>query len=390
MGEAGKSFMIGLAAAVGLCFTLTACSHLPFWSGAHEEDPALNAEPPVSLSGDMGDIDREISLASSRPEALVGENSMGVSELSEDVEAQNDPLALSEVPSELLGHDESQIAAPSFLSLPKPGSSEERRLASMHTRQNLCTGSDTLCITSPYGVKRSSRRSHKGIDIRAPMGSPIMAFRSGVVVRAEYHHSYGYMVEIQQSDGLLARYAHMSQILVSRGAHVQPGLMIGRVGSTGRSTGPHLHFELLRDNRQMNPMAVLPSPKQVVTKATPADMAEARKAMSARKKMSKKAVKKTGRKASAKKTSAKKASVQKTSAKTNVKKTSAASSASKAPAAKKGTVQKTVKKTNAAPKKTTAKNNSTVKKAASKTNAAGSAAKKTNGGTSAKVQKKTS
>ncbi len=281
MGEAKKCSVVWrflLITCMGVL--LTACASL---KAQPPEEYALNASAPISLSGDMGlaDIDREISLATERPEALVGEHSMGVSELSEDVERRGDPLELSEFSLELLPGDKS--GAEDIIALPRPGSREERHLASLHTNQNLCSGSETLCITSPYGARRSSRRSHKGIDIRAPLGSPIMAFRGGVVLKAEFHRSYGFMVEIQQDDGLMARYAHMSQILVNKGVHVQPGFMIGRVGSTGRSTGAHLHFELLRDNRQMNPMVVLPSTSQVVTKATPADVAEARKAMASRK-----------------------------------------------------------------------------------------------------------
>lgn len=346
MAEAKKrSLRCRLAAVFCMGAVLAAC--VPRSAQTPEEDLFLTAGPPVSLSGDMSmgpaDLDREISLASSKPEALVGANSMGVSELSEDVEARNDPLALSELPSELLVLDGKGLTAfpRQNISLPKPGSAEEKRLAAMHTQQSLCNGSETLCITSPYGVKRSSRRYHKGIDIRAPMGSPIMAFRSGVVVKSEYHHSYGYMIEIQQDDGLIARYAHMSQLIARKGDRVQPGLMIGRVGSTGRSTGPHLHFELLRDNKQMNPMVLLPTPKQVVTKATPEDVAAVRKAAAARKSAKKSAVKKSSSKKTTvtkKTSSSKKTTATKTTA-SSAKKTTAGGKTS-------GTAQ-AVKKTEA-------------------------------------------
>ena len=342
-----RSLTCRLAAVFCMGAMLAAC--VPRSSQTPEDDLFLNVAPPVSLSGDMSmgpaDIDHEISIASSKPEVLVGENSMGVSELSEDVEARNDPLALSELPSELLVLDGSGSTAfpRQNISLPKPGSAEEKRLAAVHTQQSLCNGSETLCITSPYGVKRSSRRYHKGIDIRAPMGSPIMAFRGGVVVKSEYHHSYGYMIEIQQDDGLLARYAHMSQLIARKGDRVQPGLMIGRVGSTGRSTGPHLHFELLRDNKHMNPMVLLPTPKHVVTKATPEDVAAVRKAAQSRKSSKKSAVKKSSSK---KKTAVKKASSTK---KTAARKTSSSARKSTASTSKKtssttktGTSRKTV------------------------------------------------
>jgi murein DD-endopeptidase MepM/ murein hydrolase activator NlpD len=246
-------------------------------------------------------LDRELSLASNAPEFLVGSESLSISELSEHRALYGDALELDD--------DDFTLSTPVILPQPAPishssgkrpvpGSTQERSLAALNTKAALCgNGGETVCITSPYGVRRSSRRSHKGIDIRAPLGSPIMAFRSGVVVQAEYHASYGYMVDIQQDDGILARYAHMSQILTRKGDRVQPGLMIGRVGSTGRSTGPHLHFELIRNNSQVNPMALLPTPKQVVSKGTDADTAAARAALARsgkqRVKMSSKSGKKT-------------------------------------------------------------------------------------------------
>lgn len=371
MGEAEHTSAIGrLLLAACMCVMLSAC--LPRKAETSDE-LTLASSPPVSLSGDMdfADIDHEISLATEMPEALVGEYSMGVSELSEDLEKRHDPLELSDLSLELLPGDQS--GAESLLSLPKPGSKEERKIVSRNTSQNLCSGSDTLCITSPYGVRRSSRRAHKGIDIRAPFGSPIMAFRSGVVHKAEFHRSYGFMVEIQQDDGLMARYAHMSQILVSKGSHVQPGFMIGRVGSTGRSTGPHLHFELLRDNRQMNPMIALPSTHNVVKKATPADVAEARKAMASRKgKVSKSASRKVAKKskgrASSKKIAAKSKSTKKPSAqaqasskKTTVKKSSSTKAMAKAPAKKTATKATAQKSSKNAARKTGASKSTAVK-----------------------------
>ena len=163
--------------------------------------------------------------------------------------------------------------------IPAPGTTEEKALIALNTQEALCGPGETVCLTSPFGVRRSGNHVHKGVDIRAPFGSPIMAFRSGVVLRAQYHKTYGYLVEIQQDDGLIARYAHMSHMLTTKGSRVESGLMIGRVGSTGRSTGPHLHFELLRNDRQTNPMVYLSTLDYVVTKATDEDAAAARVAL---------------------------------------------------------------------------------------------------------------
>ncbi len=142
----------------------------------------------------------------------------------------------------------------------------------------MCDGRKIVCISSPFGVKRPGH-IHKGVDISAPFGSPIKAFRSGVVIDARRHHSYGNVVDIQQNDGLISRYAHMSQILVKPGETVWQGQIIGRVGSTGRSSGPHLHFELIRGNMAMNPMLMLASPSHVVAAATANDAEHARRAL---------------------------------------------------------------------------------------------------------------
>lgn len=94
---------------------------------------------------------------------------------------------------------------------------------------------------------------HAGFDYAAPYGTPILASAGGRVVRAGPNGSFGNTVEIDHGDGLVTRYGHLSRILVRVGDPLLPGQPIARVGSTGRSTGPHLHFEILRDGRQVRP-----------------------------------------------------------------------------------------------------------------------------------------
>jgi murein DD-endopeptidase MepM/ murein hydrolase activator NlpD len=98
---------------------------------------------------------------------------------------------------------------------------------------------------------------HTGIDFRAEHGSPIRATAPGKVVTAEYSGGYGNMVEIEHAGGITTRYAHMSAILVSEGQMVTSGAIVGRVGSTGRSTGPHLHYETRVDGDAVNPIRFL-------------------------------------------------------------------------------------------------------------------------------------
>ena len=94
---------------------------------------------------------------------------------------------------------------------------------------------------------------HYGVDMTAPRGTPIKASSPGLVSYAGYKGGYGYTVEIKHGNGISTKYAHMSRILVGRGRYVGRGSTIGRVGSTGFSTGPHLHFEVKVNNSPVNP-----------------------------------------------------------------------------------------------------------------------------------------
>lgn len=113
-------------------------------------------------------------------------------------------------------------------------------------------------LTSGYGWRWG--RMHKGVDIAAPIGTPIMAAAPGVVVKAGWNSGgYGNMVDIQHSDGTLTRYGHNKRLLVHTGEAVQQGQQISEMGSTGFSTGPHLHFEVHpMGKKAVNPIAYLP------------------------------------------------------------------------------------------------------------------------------------
>jgi murein DD-endopeptidase MepM/ murein hydrolase activator NlpD len=98
---------------------------------------------------------------------------------------------------------------------------------------------------------------HEGVDFPADPGTPIVAAASGKVVAAGYHPQYGKIVEIDHGNGLLSRYAHASQVFVREGDLVMRGQPVGSVGSTGRSTGPHLHFEVMLNGVPQNPARFL-------------------------------------------------------------------------------------------------------------------------------------
>ena len=102
-------------------------------------------------------------------------------------------------------------------------------------------------ISSRFGRRNISVRGntyHVGVDIAAPPGTTVRAAQGGVVSRAGWLGSYGYVVYLEHPNGAQTRYAHMRRVGVARGRRVQQGEGLGEVGSTGASTGPHLHFEL--------------------------------------------------------------------------------------------------------------------------------------------------
>lgn len=98
---------------------------------------------------------------------------------------------------------------------------------------------------------------HPGIDFSAPSGTPIIASGNGTVTTVGYDAAYGRFLEISHSDGFASKYAHARKIHVRQGQVVQRGQIIAEVGSTGRSTGPHLHYEITHHGRHVNPMQFL-------------------------------------------------------------------------------------------------------------------------------------
>ena len=116
-------------------------------------------------------------------------------------------------------------------------------------------------LSSSYGWRKhpfSAEPSvHEGLDFAAPSGTPILAAAGGVIRTAARQSGFGNLVEIDHGDGLLTRYAHAEVLLVKKGDVVSRGQMIARVGSTGLSTGPHLHFEVRQYDKSLDPRAYL-------------------------------------------------------------------------------------------------------------------------------------
>lgn len=117
-------------------------------------------------------------------------------------------------------------------------------------------------VSSGWGMRfdpfTSQLARHEGLDFTATDGTPILAAAGGLVTRSGWEATYGNIVEITHAEGFMTRYAHISQRRVTEGQRVTRGQHIADVGSTGRSTGPHLHFEVFRHGRVLNPAQVLP------------------------------------------------------------------------------------------------------------------------------------
>lgn len=118
-----------------------------------------------------------------------------------------------------------------------------------------------LEFTSNFGIRsdpfRGTAAMHSGVDIPGPTGTPIYATANGMVAHADRQGGYGNLVEINHGKGIATRYGHLSKILVADGARVTRGQLIGLMGSTGRSTGPHLHYEVRIDGHAVNPVPFL-------------------------------------------------------------------------------------------------------------------------------------
>lgn len=117
-------------------------------------------------------------------------------------------------------------------------------------------------LSSTFGPRGDG--FHRGVDFAAPLGTPILASLAGTVIRSEYHNSWGNYVAIEHENGLTTLYAHNNQNLVTVGQTVAQGEIIASMGSTGNSTGPHLHFEVslsssLAQDQLIDPLSVLPS-----------------------------------------------------------------------------------------------------------------------------------
>jgi len=135
---------------------------------------------------------------------------------------------------------------------------EYRQLRAMPTGQPLAGRKE---LTSLYGMRidpfHRGMAFHSGIDFNVQPGTAILSAGDGVVLKVDHNDSYGNFVEVEHSGHIVSKYAHASKVIVTPGQAVLRGQVLGEVGNTGRSTGPHLHFEVVRNQAFVDPMRVL-------------------------------------------------------------------------------------------------------------------------------------
>lgn len=122
---------------------------------------------------------------------------------------------------------------------------------------------DGVRLTSEFGMRShpvlGGRRMHQGIDLSSPIGTPVHATADGMVGRADWFSSYGLFISIAHGASMETRYGHLSRLNVAAGQFVRKGDVIGYVGSTGRSTGAHLHYEVRVEGQAVNPIPYMQS-----------------------------------------------------------------------------------------------------------------------------------
>lgn len=136
---------------------------------------------------------------------------------------------------------------------------------------------ENFVMTSSFGMREhpilGGEHAHKGVDLAAPVGTPVYAPADGTVARANWFSSYGLYIQIEHGGNIETRYGHLSRVAVAAGQQVHKGDLIGFVGTTGRSTGPHLHYEVRVGGQAVNPVPYMQAAVTSVPTAPAAQLA---------------------------------------------------------------------------------------------------------------------
>lgn len=276
-----RLFMAGLALSVALMLVAAGLYHWVFLKGARDGWPVIGSLVRLVVQDEFAQRDRylrenldamarkvgEMQARLMQLEAL-GERVSGLAGLNPpDVKAppgrggvliEGRPLTLEELQSTLRDLDQLASQRIDLLTV------VESRLFEQKIQKSLVPTQPPVAEVPPgsgfgWRIDPFTGRSalHTGLDFAAETGTPILAAAGGVVVTQEYHPAYGNVVEIDHGNDLVSRYAHAATVHVKRGDIVKRGQSIATIGSTGRSTGPHLHFEVLVQGVPQDPAKFL-------------------------------------------------------------------------------------------------------------------------------------
>jgi murein DD-endopeptidase MepM/ murein hydrolase activator NlpD len=173
--------------------------------------------------------------------------------------AETGGFGFRDVMGQAMGVEHSASSAPSFMSISRPSASHGSHSRAVHDLNGQLPVDGV--VTSHFGRRtdpfHGKKRAHKGLDIAAPTGTPIKPVREGTVLSAGKRGGFGNVVVVDHGDGVTSLYAHCDELKVNKGDKVRRGDTIATVGSTGRSTGPHLHLEIHRDGAAVDPISEL-------------------------------------------------------------------------------------------------------------------------------------
>jgi len=197
------------------------------------------------------------------PEELKALTSLALGGSNSDMQSlsSRSPLRQKELISQLHADLDSLLARASFLE-----ENQNKLDEYFEDARSIMASSPTLkpangYITSGFGYRShpltGKKEFHRGLDIRAPKGSPIISPADGIVVSTYKNAGYGRMVVVDHGYGIITRYGHVSKVYVKPGQRVRRGEKLADVGSTGRTTGPHLHYEVVRNGITVNPIKYL-------------------------------------------------------------------------------------------------------------------------------------
>lgn len=209
------------------------------------------------LASTLGHLPLQVAIAADRTQSLVGPE---ISVLKGGAKKATAPIKLSDddlddlMPEHIDAHYVSMVNQETQLARASEAVARAEKELQLHLWR---PGADLgiplrpVVVTSPFGMRWG--RMHEGLDLGAPTGQPVLAVADGIVVLSKSVGGYGQLVSVEHGSGLETRYAHCSRRLVRPGQMVKKGQVIALVGSTGRSTGPHLHFEVLANGIARNP-----------------------------------------------------------------------------------------------------------------------------------------